>query len=71
MTIYNGNTSVLSVTGALTTPLSGLVTFTLTKTQTAAFYAPTLMTYEIEVLFGDGTKFTATRDYMEIIKDLT
>jgi hypothetical protein len=72
LTIYNGSTEILQIDNTShTTPASGITTFTVTKNQTLAFPAPCLLSYEIEVVYVDGSKFTATRDYIEVIKDFT
>ena len=70
LTIYNGTTEVLQIDNTThTTPASGITTFEITKVQTAAFPA-TLLTYEVEVTYQDGAKFTGTRDKIEVIGDL-
>ena len=72
LTIYNGSTEILQIDNTShTTPASGITTFDVTKTQTLAFPAPSLLMYEVEVTYLDGSKFTALRDYIEVIKDLT
>lgn len=72
ITIYNGTTEILQIDNTShTTPASGITTFSITKTQCLAFPAPSLLMYEVEVVYGDGAKFTAIRDYIEVIKDLT
>ena len=72
LTIYNGSTEILQIDNTShTTPASGITTFTITKTQTLAFPSPCLLMYEVEVTYTDGSKFTGTRDYIEVISDLT
>jgi hypothetical protein len=71
LTIYNGETEILQIDNTShTTPASGITTFSITKTQTAAWPAPSLLMYEIEVVYADGAKFTGTRNYIEVIEDL-
>lgn len=71
LTIYNGSTEILQIDNTShTTAASGITTFSITKTQTLAWPAPALLEYEIEVVYVDGSKFTATRDFIEVIKDL-
>lgn len=72
LTIYNGSTEILQINNTShTTPASGITTFDVTKTQSLAFPAPCLLMYEVEVTYVDGSKFTGTRDYIEVIADLT
>lgn len=71
LTIYNGSTEILQIDNTShTTAASGITTFSITKTQTLVWPAPALLEYEIEVVYVDGSKFTATRDFIEVIKDL-
>ena len=71
LTIYNGSTEILQIDNTThTTPASGITTFNITKTQTAAFPA-TLLDYEVEVTYLDGSKFTGTRNTIAVIADLT
>ena len=71
MTIYNGETAILTKSAVHTTAASGLTSYTITKAQTAAFPAPCVLRYETEYTYADGTKFTGLRDYIEVVADLT
>lgn len=72
LTIYNGDTEILQVDNTShTTPASGITTFAVTKAQTLLFPAPCLLMYEVEVTYVDGSKFTGTRDFIEVVADLT
>ena len=72
LTIYNGSTEILQIDNTShTTPASGITTFDVTKVQTLAFPSPSLLMYEVEVTYLDGSKFTGTRDYINVISDLT
>jgi len=71
LTIYNGKTSVYTASNTShTTPASGITTFVIAQSVTATWPAPSLLVYEIEVVYGDGSKFTGTRDFIEVKKDL-
>ncbi len=71
LTIYNGSTEVYQSTNTThTAPASGITTFTISKTTTAAWPAPAVYEYEIEVEYSDGAKFTGIRDVIEAIADL-
>lgn len=71
LTIYNGKTSIYTDSNTShTTPASGITTFVITQTETATWPAPSVLIYEIEVVYADGSKFTGTRDYIEFKKDL-
>lgn len=70
MTIYNESTEVKQVNNTThTSPALGITTFTISKTETANFPA-TLLIYEVEITYTDGSKFTAIRDVLEVISDL-
>lgn len=72
LTIYNGTTLVYTDTNSShTTAASGITTFTIPKTDTDDWAAPNVFVSEIEVLYSDGARFTASRDVIEVIKDLT
>lgn len=72
LTIYNGSTEILQIDNTShTTPASGITTFDVTKVQTLTFPAPSLLNYEVEVTYLDGSKFTGTRDFIAVIADLT
>lgn len=71
LTAYNRNTLVITKTNTShTTPTSGITTFSISKTETLSFPIA-LLRYEVEVTYVDGAKFTGTRDFIEVIEDLT
>lgn len=70
ITFYNRNTFVYTdSTTSHTDAANGVTSFTITKAETDT-WPISLLRYEIEVTYLDGTKFTAVRNDVEVIADL-
>lgn len=70
LTIYNGLTAIYSdSTTSHTDAANGVTGFTVLKTETDTWPISLLM-YELEVTYLDGAKFTAVRNYVEVIADM-
>lgn len=67
---YTGADLFTTSTTSHTTPASGLTQLTLSKTTTASL-ALGNFPYDLEVVLASGTRYTALRDRVEILPEMT